>query len=91
MKRIQYRRGMKLPEGARYVGRPSRWGNPYKVKLHGRERALQLYRERVERLSPEARRIWLEPLRGATALACYCKPDETCHADILIEYLEKES
>jgi hypothetical protein len=32
VKRIQMRRGVKLPPGARYVGRPSRWGNPYRVE-----------------------------------------------------------
>lgn len=32
-KRIQRRRtkGWRMPEGAVYVGRPSRWGNPYRV------------------------------------------------------------
>jgi hypothetical protein len=32
-KRIQRRRtaGWKMPEGAIYVGRPSRWGNPFRV------------------------------------------------------------
>lgn len=32
-KRIQRQRtkGWKMPEGAIYVGRPSRWGNPYRV------------------------------------------------------------
>lgn len=31
--RIQRKRsnGWKMPEGAIYVGRPTRWGNPYKV------------------------------------------------------------
>lgn len=32
MKRIQRQRtkGWRMPEGAVYVGRPSRWGNPYR-------------------------------------------------------------
>ncbi|MFD6400785.1 DUF4326 domain-containing protein [Nocardia sp. NPDC060249] len=32
-KRIQRQRtkGWKMPEGAVYVGRPTKWGNPYKV------------------------------------------------------------
>ena len=32
-KRIQRKRtrGWRMPEGAVYVGRPSKWGNPYKV------------------------------------------------------------
>jgi hypothetical protein len=30
-RRIQLRRGQRLPGGAKYVGRPSRWGNPYRI------------------------------------------------------------
>jgi Domain of unknown function (DUF4326) len=35
-KRIQRRRtkGWRMPEGAVYVGRPTKWGNPYRV-VHG--------------------------------------------------------
>ncbi|HET9893743.1 MAG TPA: DUF4326 domain-containing protein [Streptosporangiaceae bacterium] len=29
--RIQYKRGQKLPEGAKLCARPSRWGNPFKI------------------------------------------------------------
>lgn len=34
-RRIQRRRtnGWRMPEGAVYVGRPSRWGNPYRVGM----------------------------------------------------------
>jgi hypothetical protein len=34
MKRIQRQRtkGYRMPEGAIYVGRPSRWGNPWRVE-----------------------------------------------------------
>jgi hypothetical protein len=36
MKRIQRQRtkGWRMPEGAVYVGRPSRWGNPFVVGQH---------------------------------------------------------
>lgn len=36
-KRIQRKRtkGWRMPDGAVYVGRPSRWGNPYQVKRQG--------------------------------------------------------
>ena len=36
-KRIQRKRskGWKMPEGAVYVGRPTRWGNPFVVGKHG--------------------------------------------------------
>jgi len=61
--RIQRRRtkGWRMPEGAVYVGRPSRWGNPYRTfsslgntSLYRRWAALQV------RLRPG----FLEPLRG---------------------------
>ena len=39
-------------------------------------------------MSEAEREAWLAPLRQATALMCWCKPDELCHADVLIEYLD---
>lgn len=37
MKRIQRRRtaGWRMPDGALYVGRPSRWGNPFVIEAVG--------------------------------------------------------
>lgn len=36
-KRIQRKRtkGWRMPEGAVYVGRPTKWGNPYRVVVDG--------------------------------------------------------
>jgi hypothetical protein len=46
--RIQRRRsqGWRQPINAIYVGRPTRWGNPYKVGVdnHSAEEAVTLYR-----------------------------------------------
>jgi len=44
--RIQRKRtkGWRMPEGAVYVGRPSRWGNPFSVEKHGRAAALEYFR-----------------------------------------------
>ncbi|MCO5317208.1 MAG: DUF4326 domain-containing protein [Microthrixaceae bacterium] len=88
------RRDGKLPEGARWVGRTSRWGNPYRVNEHlvtlhaGHERAVESYRRfAAERLSEDPR--WLEPLRDATALACACPLEMPCHVDVLLELLEE--
>ena len=38
MKRIQYRKakGWKLPDGAVYTGRPTKYGNPFRLDPHGR-------------------------------------------------------
>ncbi|KLI04530.1 MULTISPECIES: DUF4326 domain-containing protein [Mycolicibacterium] len=47
--RIQRKRtkGFHMPEGAIYVGRPTRWGNPWKVVGAGTEPGLFGGRERV--------------------------------------------
>jgi len=82
-KRIQYRRGQPLPPNTKYVGRPTKWGNPYKVQDYGREEALRLYAEYLEEKLEEDPEF-IEPLRGYD-LDCYCPLSEECHADILIE------
>lgn len=106
MIRIQRQRtkGWRMPPGAKYVGRPTRWGNTCRLwaceecDLVGNwdhegpcqpttpEDAVLWYRVvevPVLRNHPED----LDPLRGATALACWCPLDQACHADVLIELL----
>ena len=86
--------GWRMPPGAIYVGRPTKWGNHIKVGDYGK--------------SPQARRTahWLavldfeksiewnpegeaykeaarRELRGHD-LACFCRLDEPCHADVLL-------
>lgn len=75
-----------IPADAVYVGRPSKWGNPYKVGLHGdRDTCVRLFREscsrddRVEGIRKE--------LRGKD-LVCWCAP-KACHADVLLEIANK--
>jgi len=72
----------------KYVGRPSRWGNPYKIGKDGtREEVVELFRTYLESILD--RDPWfLDPLRGKD-LICWCAP-EGCHADILLEYANKE-
>jgi len=89
MKRIQRKRskGWRMPPDTVYVGRPTRWANPFKIGLDGdRETVVKKFREyALERLKREPN--WLEPLRGKD-LACWCPLDKPCHADILIELLD---
>jgi hypothetical protein len=88
--------GWRMPAGARYVGRPSRWGNGYHVgdidlglgRLMTASDVVECYRAEVLGWNHDYRMRWLEPLRGATALACWCPLDQPCHADVLIELLE---
>ena len=78
--------GALIPDGAVYVGRPSKWGNPFPVKLHGRHAAVALYREWLKTAAEAG------PLRAAIRhgelherdLVCWCAPEE-CHAHVLAE------
>lgn len=71
------------PEGAVYVGRPSKWGNPYTIGRDGtREQVIAKFRIYLVR---EIQLGHLDPseLRGKD-LVCWCAPAD-CHARILIE------
>lgn len=89
MKRIQRKRtkGWKMPENTVYVGRPTKWGNPYKPESEfGVEGCLIRYRLYIE----ECQRVGylnLNELKGKD-LACWCPLNKPCHADILIKILE---
>jgi len=72
-----------MPEGAVYVGRPTRWGNPYRVGPHMTpEQAVQEYRSwlrTMPTLVADAKRM----LAGKD-LVCWCPLDQPCHADVLL-------
>jgi hypothetical protein len=101
MKRIQRKRtkGWKMPENAIYVGRPTKWGNPYKVGdligpfLDGprltAKNAVERYRYW---LAEQIKCEWLDlnELRGKD-LACFCREGEPCHADVLIEFCNEKT
>lgn len=83
-KRIKYRRGMNLPSNTVYVGRPTDWGNPYVIGMHGtREQVLGQFQAHVDR-NPELAERAKKELRGCD-LACWCDLDKDCHADIWME------
>ena len=65
-----------------YIGRPSKWGNPYKIGRDGtRKEVLEKYREYI--LNNEYLMSCLHELKGKR-LGCWCKP-KACHGDILAE------
>lgn len=131
-KRIQRKRskGWRMPDGAVYVGRPSKWGNPFDfrsadncwnalamgcrgdaagrreasvkafrlwvahpkgriaevdfgVVLEARGQKLALSPRAKAGLAPSIDEIRKE-LRGKK-LACWCRLDQPCHADVLLE------
>lgn len=83
------RRGWTAPEGSVYVGRPTRWGNPYSAKKLGQQQAVAWFRLTVQAMDADARRAWLAPLRDKVLL-CWCREGEACHVDVLIEYLGED-
>lgn len=94
--RIQRQRtkGWRSPEGAVYVGRPTRWGNPFKVggqifltgkRVGERTNAadvVRMYREALKR-QPEAVEAIRAELAGKT-LTCWCKVGDPCHGDVIL-------
>jgi len=68
-----------------YVGRPTRWGNPWTLLAFTREEALKHYRIWLnEQLQKDP--TFLDPLKGKD-LACWCPVMTACHADIILEVL----
>ncbi len=69
-----------------YIGRGSKWGNPYKIGKDGtREEVIQKYEEYIRNSSLIDQ---IEELDGLT-LGCYCKP-LPCHGDVLIKLLKEK-
>ena len=78
-------RGDGVPDGATYIGRGSRWGNPFVIGRDGnRKEVITKFKEyAIERL--EVDRNWLVPLVDKD-LICFCAP-LACHGDVLIEMI----
>lgn len=80
--RLSRAKGWRKPPDAVVVARPTRWGNPFTVAEHGRPEAVRLYREWLAS-QPELVAAARSELAGRE-LACWCRPDELCHADVLL-------
>lgn len=94
-------KGWRMPPNTVKVTRPGKWGNPFKVgKVYGWsehegdeiEGPFTPIKDATEAVS--VYRSWIVDqhdliddacsLRGKN-LACWCKPGEPCHADVLLE------
>lgn len=100
--RIQRKRtpGWKMPPNTVYVGRPTKWGNPWfvegdLVKIVNKKTAqvwiegggglkacLAMYRAHAIKCLP------VKELKGKN-LACFCRTDQPCHADVLLQLANK--
>jgi len=69
-----------------YIGRPSKWGNPFTIGKDGtRKEVIEKYRSWIKK-QPELMDN-LSELKGMV-LGCWCSP-KPCHGDVLIELVEK--
>lgn len=70
------------PADAVYIGRPSKWGNPYVVGKDGtREECVLMYEAWLLLDNPLYEQAKKE-LKGKD-LVCFCKP-KACHGDVLL-------
>ena len=88
-------RGWRKPPNSVIVDRTSRYGNPHRIGPclvcgveHTREEAIAEFRATIKAKlaeQPDA----LAPLRGKD-LICFCRLDQACHADVLLELANRE-
>jgi hypothetical protein len=76
-----------------YIGRPSKWGNPFshlkesrgQFRVRNRAEAIEKYRAWIQ-TQPEL--LAALPELKEKALGCWCKP-LPCHGDVLVELADK--
>lgn len=77
-----------------YIGRPSKWGNPYsykegtaaRFKVNTRDEAIDAYYYYITEGDGKHLLEDLHELKGKV-LGCWCKP-KRCHGDILVELVK---
>lgn len=95
MPKVWNKRDPNCPMDAVYVGRPSKWGNPWShlpsarsdtIPVATREEAIQKFRDTVMQDDTfwSVRRHEIRLALKGKDLVCWCAP-KPCHADILLE------
>lgn len=83
---IKYSDPKKYEDNYVYIGRPSKWGNPFTIGPDGgRDMVIMKYEEYV-RNKPELIQS-LSELKGKV-LGCWCYP-ENCHGDVLVKLVKE--
>ena len=90
-KRLQMSRakGWSKPSDAVYVGRPTRWGNPFRVGMSLCE-TIEDTVTAFRAVAADGGIADIEYLRGKDLL-CWCRPGAPCHADVLLELANASS
>lgn len=82
MPKVWNKRDTNVPKDAIYVGRPSKWGNPFKItKERPRMETIEQYREYIT-YQIRVGKLDIDELTGRD-LVCWCAP-LPCHADVLL-------
>lgn len=68
-----------------YIGRPSKWGNPFQIGKDGtRDEVIEKFKNWI--ITQPKLLDDLHEIKGKT-LGCWCKP-KRCHGDVLVELIE---
>ena len=91
-KRIQIRRDrpwQTVPKAIK-VDRSTPWGNPYEKGKHGTaEQCVRLY---IARYTDDAAfRARVRKELAGKDLACWCKPGDPCHAEVLLRWANENT
>ncbi len=69
----------------RYIGRGSKFGNPYMMGIHGSREAVIARHKKDFENNPELQEAVWNELKGET-LVCFCMP-LACHGETYVEYI----
>lgn len=90
---LSRKKGWRMPENTVSVARPGPWGNPWKIgdpDANGTSMKAEKVVEEFRRWSMRPAQLErISALRGKN-LACWCRPDRPCHADVLLELANAE-
>ncbi len=81
MRRVLNKRKSGIPAGAIYIGRGSKWGNPFRIGPDG-DRATVIAKQECWLRDQHHLLRELDELRGHD-LVCFCAP-LACHGDLLL-------
>jgi len=97
---LSRKKGWRMPENTVSVARPGRWGNPFRIGevkffVNDDDPADKVFCAAKDNAEAVSLFRWLVKqgdrsgvIRSGLAgknLACWCRLDQTCHADVLLE------
>ena len=83
MPKVLNKKTDRVSADAVYIGRPSKWGNPFIIGRDGDRKTVVRKHQIWLQQSGDVSRDALEQLRGKD-LVCFCAP-EPCHGDALLQ------